>query len=1102
MTEYYIIKKSIHPIRSARMFKRCIQMRIISIILLSLILVSGSFVPLISNEGPFDTRSSASTSEVISTDPTEKAFDATRATRYVDDSGGQTYRTIQSAVNAANPGDTIFVYPGTYIEKVAVGKTLTLTGSGAQNTVIAGGENGDVVKITANNVEMSGFTVTGTGPNSGDASILLDGVTGCRIENNSCTPASYAQTGDFFNDNFEDGTLAPWTKTGYGGVGTHTHNSGSRSMYLYYGTTYMYSPILDLSTATSAELSCWVRRGSDAFSESPDAGEDLLIQYRNQGGSYVTLQTYYGSGTAGTIYQPTFNLPGAAFHNGFRIRFYLTDGSGSGYDYWHVDDVKVSGTYNQLSTPVSGIILDTSHNNIIRNNNCSSTDGEGMKMIDSNDNSVDNNTFEDNLHGIYVSNSDRNIFGDDQCRSNDVYGIYLTQSNDNKLRRDDCSDNDHGIYLTDSDRTAISDNVCDSNTVNGIRLVQSDDGILIHNNCSYNDIGIDILNSDRSMVSGSVCSFNEIGIDMDTSDNNNILNNSCHSNTEKGIKLKTSSNNDIMGNICPGNVHGLHMESGNTNTIAHNDLTDNQYGIFLDNTDHCSLKNNNCSSNDHSIRVISSDDNHLANNTCLDTIQGIYLDGSNSNTIRENVCPGNEYGIRLKDSSLNGIINNSCGVSSIDSIYLDQSHNNTVARNNCSDNSNSGITVVDSNSNIIIDNTCDGNAEHGINLSSVEDLEVANNSCRANGGTGIFGKVMDFSTISPNDASGNAEHGISMNGSDANEITLNLFNDNGRTGLDLHGGCDDNNITYNSVSGNGKLGISLLSGNYEKRRDNRGDPSDNNTFHHNNFVENNNGGPQAHDGGENNTWDDDAGEGNFWYDYRWQNPSASNNDLIWNMSYVVNASSNATDRYPLVYAGPGIDLIPPEMVVDNTPFEATTGDLFTFSAEFEDNLGVIVARVLYSYDNSIFTNLSMIRVGESGRECTVSVEPNATIMYYRFFVKDVGRNWIFTEIDTTEVLDNDAPKLEEDLTGDTATTGDPFINDERKRQYRDRSGTRVLPLHLRRGGVSLRADGPSQSHLQHDHRSPRRRPVREILLQHLRHLGELVQHRPSANICG
>ena len=272
-------------------------MRVISIIMLSVILISTSFITLISQEGVFDYSVSISRSEITSCNPAEPTTDGTRATRYVDDSGGQTYKTIQSAVNVANPGDTIFVYPGTYTEKVTINKALTVTGSGAQNTLIAGDENGDVVKITANGVEMSGFTVTGTGPNPGTGSILLDGVTGCRIENNSCTPASYPQVGDFFNDNFEDGTLAPWTMTGSGGVGTHTHNSGSRSMYLYYRTTYMYSPFIDLSTAVSAELSCWVRRGSDAFSEEPDAGEDLLIQYRNQGLTYTTLQTLYGSVT-------------------------------------------------------------------------------------------------------------------------------------------------------------------------------------------------------------------------------------------------------------------------------------------------------------------------------------------------------------------------------------------------------------------------------------------------------------------------------------------------------------------------------------------------------------------------------------------------------------------------------------------------------------------------------------------------------------------------------------------------------------------------------------------------------------------------------------
>lgn len=36
------------------------------------------------------------------------------------------YLTIQAMVNAANPGDTIIVYPGTYTENVDVNKSLTI----------------------------------------------------------------------------------------------------------------------------------------------------------------------------------------------------------------------------------------------------------------------------------------------------------------------------------------------------------------------------------------------------------------------------------------------------------------------------------------------------------------------------------------------------------------------------------------------------------------------------------------------------------------------------------------------------------------------------------------------------------------------------------------------------------------------------------------------------------------------------------------------------------------------------------------------------------------------------------------------------------------
>ena len=42
------------------------------------------------------------------------------------------YPTIQSAINAASPGDTIKVLPGTYTEQLTISKSLMLIGSGAK----------------------------------------------------------------------------------------------------------------------------------------------------------------------------------------------------------------------------------------------------------------------------------------------------------------------------------------------------------------------------------------------------------------------------------------------------------------------------------------------------------------------------------------------------------------------------------------------------------------------------------------------------------------------------------------------------------------------------------------------------------------------------------------------------------------------------------------------------------------------------------------------------------------------------------------------------------------------------------------------------------
>jgi hypothetical protein len=81
-----------------------------------------------------------------------------------------TFPTIQSAVIAASPGDTISVCPGTYNESVSIDKTLTLLG--AQNGVDArtrSGANESIitmacspVQILADNVVLDGFTVEGS----------------------------------------------------------------------------------------------------------------------------------------------------------------------------------------------------------------------------------------------------------------------------------------------------------------------------------------------------------------------------------------------------------------------------------------------------------------------------------------------------------------------------------------------------------------------------------------------------------------------------------------------------------------------------------------------------------------------------------------------------------------------------------------------------------------------------------------------------------------------------------------------------------------------------------------------------------------------------
>jgi len=81
----------------------------------------------------------------------------------VDDEGEGEYTSIQEAIDAAEDGDTIRVWEGTYYENVVVNKTVSLIGNNSDKTFIVGDTSTNVVHISADYVNMSGFNVTGCG---------------------------------------------------------------------------------------------------------------------------------------------------------------------------------------------------------------------------------------------------------------------------------------------------------------------------------------------------------------------------------------------------------------------------------------------------------------------------------------------------------------------------------------------------------------------------------------------------------------------------------------------------------------------------------------------------------------------------------------------------------------------------------------------------------------------------------------------------------------------------------------------------------------------------------------------------------------------------
>jgi parallel beta-helix repeat protein len=90
------------------------------------------------------------------------------------------FPTIQSAINAANKGDTVFVRAATYQERVFLNKTLVLMGEGRETTILNSSTADTLMTVEADNVSISGFTLEGWA----FTDILVNSTTGAFIAEN------------------------------------------------------------------------------------------------------------------------------------------------------------------------------------------------------------------------------------------------------------------------------------------------------------------------------------------------------------------------------------------------------------------------------------------------------------------------------------------------------------------------------------------------------------------------------------------------------------------------------------------------------------------------------------------------------------------------------------------------------------------------------------------------------------------------------------------------------------------------------------------------------------------------------------------------------
>ncbi len=388
----------------------------------------------------------------------------------VDIGREEDYTSIQKAIDNANPGDTILVYPGTYKENIVVDRELKITsksGNPEDTVILAATQKEHVFNVVSDNVIIKGFGIKNAAgvPGNYKYGIFLDGTENCRIDSNYISNNREA----VYLINSSNNTLInnKFSENGDGGVILrYSHSNTIKN---------------NLASGNIAGIVVIYFSGNNTV-DGNKVSENILgidVQGNNNTITNNTVQNNekYGIGIEfsadSTISNNTVN---SNERNGIWIEF-------SNNNTLKKNILSSNG--------MDGLFLLYSKNNTLSGNNASNNLNHGISLMDCDHNVIENNIVNrNNANGINLWNkgteidddaifewggSEYNILDSNNASGNSAYGIYIgISSNDNTLKNNSIySNGKHGIFLAEASSNKELENNSISSNLQGDILVSS-----------------------------------------------------------------------------------------------------------------------------------------------------------------------------------------------------------------------------------------------------------------------------------------------------------------------------------------------------------------------------------------------------------------------------------------------------------------------------------------------------------------------------------------------------------------------------------------------------------------------------------------------------